>query len=81
MTLKSAPYYWLECDGEDCISRAPDDEVTAWDTAAHALGELHGGDWKASANDHHYCPDCWLYDEADNIVFNDGTRTADETDA
>lgn len=45
MSLKSAPFYWVICDG--CGSRSPteDSEVSAWSDAATAVEDAENGDW------------------------------------
>ena len=56
MPVRSAPYYWVECDGDGdgCDSRVPpaDSDVTAWSdlegAAAHAYDNgwlARGGSW------------------------------------
>jgi len=53
--IKSAPYYWLECDG--CGKRTDWDEVNAWETIEAAIDNADGIDWE-SENGQHLCPAC-----------------------
>ena len=47
MTVKSAPFYWLECDAPDCPQRCPgdDDDVVAYDTEKTAIMMAGESDW------------------------------------
>jgi hypothetical protein len=55
MTLKSAPYYWLECD--KCGERAEYDEFSAMGTAGQAIDLAIDGEWSMQGERHH-CPAC-----------------------
>jgi len=59
MSLKSAPFYWLDCDAEDCEARCPrdDDETSAWSSADSAFESAMASEWERGAGDKHYCPD------------------------
>ncbi len=45
MTLKSKPYYWLECDGCGAVSTEGGD-FTAWGDSGVAEDEADGSDWR-----------------------------------
>jgi hypothetical protein len=45
VSLKSAPYYWVECDAEGCTSRAPDHDVSAWADEDQAIGDASTDGW------------------------------------
>ena len=57
MALKSAPYYWVECDR--CGQRCPpkDSEFTAWSDRESALCCAFESGW-GTEGDLHLCPDC-----------------------
>jgi len=59
VSLKSKPYYWLECDHEGCDERNPslDNEVDAWSDEEGALEDAAYGDWTTTDAGEHYCPD------------------------
>lgn len=71
MTLKSKPYYWLECDGDDCDQRYPnvDDEYSAW-AEPDVVADLAADDfWQVRrADGRHLCEDCAIdaIDEEDD---------------
>jgi predicted RNA-binding Zn-ribbon protein involved in translation (DUF1610 family) len=55
MSIKSAPYYWLECDGPDCKATTADlGEYTAWADSGYAEEEAANCDW-ITRGDKHYC--------------------------
>ena len=45
MSIRSAPYYWLECDS--CAARCPDsdDEIQAWASREAAVDYARDNDW------------------------------------
>lgn len=56
MAIKTAPYYWLECD--QCGKRCDYGEFAAYADESYALGEaVDGLDWTTDGQRHH-CPDC-----------------------
>ncbi len=56
MSLKSAPFYWLECDG--CGGRSPDvDDISAWADSSAAEDNARDSDWYVE-KDGHYCESC-----------------------
>jgi hypothetical protein len=58
MTVKSAPYYWLVCDG--CDRRSPDDwsEVAAWESAGSARERAAFDDGWTRIGDEDFCGEC-----------------------
>lgn len=60
MTLKQAPYYWLECDGCGDLS-TEHSEFTAWQDFGYAIDSALDWDWQVytfNDKDVHLCPDC-----------------------
>ena len=64
--IQEVKMYTVVCDncGED-IGASSDyscwnDEVYAWENADES-------DW-IKLNEKHYCPNCWAYDDNDNII-------------
>ena len=53
MPIKSAPYYWLECD--NCGTTAEYGDFSAWKDQDSAIG--HACDWTHGGEKHH-CPAC-----------------------
>lgn len=54
--IKSAPYYWIECDncGETCPAQY--DEYSAWADEAQAIEIAMDLEWQM--DDQHLCPEC-----------------------
>jgi len=58
MSLKSASYYSVECDGEGCDANAQEcGEFSAWAQADYALDEAISNGW-LEVKDKHYCEEC-----------------------
>lgn len=55
MSVKSAPYYWVECD--NCGARCEYGDFSAWADKSYAIDSAVDGDWYADGDKHH-CPDC-----------------------
>jgi len=56
MSVKSAPFYWLECDG--CGDKSTlDGEYAAWGDVSGAEDDARGIDWLI-LDDRHFCSDC-----------------------
>lgn len=65
MTLKQAPYYWLECDGCGDMS-TEHTEFSAWQDFGYAIDSALDCDWNVytfNNNDVHLCPGCTPHDE------------------
>ena len=61
MAIEKVEMYTVSCDncGED-FKEAYADENSAEEIALKS-------DWIKNRDDH-FCPDCWLYDENDNLI-------------
>lgn len=58
MSLKSAPYYWAECDAEECEKSSREiGEYSAWAQADVVEMDIENADWIV-IGDKHYCDDC-----------------------
>lgn len=57
MSIRSAPYYWVECD--NCGERAEysGGEISAWKEAAQAVDGVVDDEWSIHGDKHH-CPRC-----------------------
>jgi hypothetical protein len=55
MTIRSAPYYWLECNG--CGVRADYGDFSAMDGEGEAIDLALDGEWTKQRERHH-CPSC-----------------------
>ena len=55
MALKSAPYYWIECDG--CGKRCDYDDYSAWDNSRTAIDYAIEADWTTDGERRH-CGSC-----------------------
>jgi hypothetical protein len=57
MSVKSAPFYWLECDA--CgQSSTQDHDVAAWADEEQARMDATEGDWEVGEDLSDLCPDC-----------------------
>lgn len=56
MSVKSAPYYWLECDGCGAKSTEGGDH-SAWSDVNGAKEDAEGSDWSVEGGAH-YCDGC-----------------------
>jgi hypothetical protein len=67
MSIKSAPFYWVECDGDQCDARCPteDYDITAWGEEDQAITDAEASDWTITAAGEHYCEDCTTQDHKD----------------
>ena len=83
MSVKSKPYYWLECEKCGCTSATGD--YTAWGSVTDALTEAIECGWHlaeetaATGNIGHYCADCtppWCL-ECDRPITDDNPRVLD----
>lgn len=59
MTIKSALFYWVECDAQDCDVRCPEesDEMVAWSDDVDAWTSAEASEWKHAVDGKHYCYD------------------------
>lgn len=64
--LKEVKMYTVVCDncGKDVNKDA---EYSAWNDKRYAEDIAMEADW-IKENDNHYCPDCFTYDDDDNLL-------------
>lgn len=67
MSIKSKPYYWVECDFPDCgVSAQEGSDYTAWGDVDTAEETARDADWWTSeGGEQHYCdnhPAVWQSD-------------------
>jgi hypothetical protein len=82
MTVKSAPYYWLECDEPGCgIKSTENSEHTAWSDEGYALDSAIDSDWLAVPGEDkvakHYCEDHANKHDPDLLAECDGSAACD----
>jgi hypothetical protein len=66
MSLKSAPYYWLECDR--CGDKSTEaGDFSAWAEPQGAHDEAGNSGW-TEIDGGDYCSGCWFLDDDDNEV-------------
>ncbi len=75
MTIRSAAYYWVECNC--CEERADYMEFAAWDDSGEAVEQAESAGFMKilfGTNVYDFCSECWSwpedmpgYDEATNI--------------
>ena len=65
MTVKSAPYYWAECDGHLCFARIPDEDSDT--IALVSIYTVHNrareDGWRPLPDGRWLCPTCQLDEE------------------
>jgi hypothetical protein len=55
MSIKSEPYYWVECDEPDCGTKSTEGgEHSAWSEEDVAVQEAYDSDWFIDKGKH-YC--------------------------
>lgn len=64
MALRSADFYWLECD-ECGVKSTENSDVAAWGEIEHAVDEARDSEWCIIEHfvvekSKHYCSDCRL---------------------
>jgi len=64
--LKEIPMYTVICDGCGKDSNA-DADFAAWGCKMYASDVAMEADY-IREGDEHYCPDCYSYDDEDNLV-------------
>ena len=59
MTIKSAPFYWVECDHDGCKQRTPSEgcEISAWADEDQAGAGADDDGWATTDDCKHYCED------------------------
>jgi len=65
MPVRSAPFYWIECD--TCQTRCPedDDEIISWKDQQQAHIVAEDAEWHHAGNDVWACPACAALDGED----------------
>ena len=67
MSVKSKPYFWVECDGDKCDAKAPDgDDFSAFEEPKQATEYAEDCDWTITAAGEHYCEGCATDDHKDS---------------
>ena len=69
MPIRSAPYYWLECDGDGCRARCPsaNGDLTAWSDLEGAAAYAYDNGWLARGGSW-LCPTCQLAEDGDGLT-------------
>ncbi len=59
MTLHSAPFHWLTCDGPGCTERCPavDSGISAWHDVPDTIDAAQCEGWSTDT-DRHLCGTC-----------------------
>lgn len=74
MSIKSAPYYWVECD--DCGAKSTEGgEHSAWSEGDMAWEEAYNSDWGA-VDGKHYCDGCFDEHDPDRQIPACGAQTS-----
>jgi len=70
MTIVSKEFYAVKCDG--CGKLFPEDseydEYAYWDDKNYAVQCAIEGDWLIDEQGDEYCPNCYDFDDDDNVV-------------
>ena len=69
MSVKSEPYFWVECDGDNCDAKAPDgdsDEYSAFGKPQTAIEYAEQCGWVITAAGESFCEDCATDDAKDS---------------
>lgn len=65
MAIKSAPFYWYECD--ECGTSETVFDAVAWQTPEGAKAAAEWWDWEwLITDDGHWCPDCRAKHESED---------------
>jgi hypothetical protein len=77
MSIKSAPYYWVECDG--CGERCEYDEFTAMANEGSAIDMALDAEWSTDGSEHH-CTECPVLAQCERCRKPAGENAADRDD-
>jgi protein-arginine kinase activator protein McsA len=78
MTIKSAPYYWVQCDG--CKKTATYmDEYSAWSRESEAIDHAIEDEWTTDGEKHH-CSECPTLTECKNCKKSAGELAGERDD-
>jgi hypothetical protein len=72
--IKEVQMYTVICDncGKDCCEGS---EYSCWNDSAAARDVAMDDNWTEDRDfDKHYCPDCWSYDDQDNVIINESRK-------
>ena len=61
MPVRSAPHYWIECDGNRCGDRVPPHRWSAvgvWPSRQDVEADAYDHDWEHTADGRWLCPTC-----------------------
>lgn len=66
--IKEVTMYTVVCDscGKDLLKN---EEYSAWNDARYVEDIAIEDNW-SKQDDNHYCPDCYEYDDDDNLIVN-----------
>lgn len=80
MSIKEQTFYAVECDmcGKICASEAIDGHEY-WNDLSWAEQCATDSDW-VKQDDMHYCPDCYIYDDEDNLVIKHNYKQYQQND-
>ena len=71
MPVRSAPHYWIECDGTGCGDRVPAHmwgAIGVWPSSADAFTDAYAHDWEDTADGLWLCPTCQLDEDGDGLA-------------
>jgi uncharacterized protein (UPF0128 family) len=67
MSVKSKPYFWVECDGDRCTAKVPDgDEYSACEELKQVIESAQEFGWVITMAGKLYCEDCVTEDDKDS---------------
>lgn len=62
MSIRTSPYYWLECDAPGCGANSTEgDDYTAYGTEEGAKEQAQDAEWKLIEDGRHYCYEHAMY--------------------
>jgi hypothetical protein len=74
VSLRSAPYWWVECDG--CGDRCEYGDFSAWADHGYAIDGAIEAEW-TEADGKHHCPKCPPLTKCENCGKEAGPEAAD----
>ena len=78
MSVKEAPYYWVECD--DCGERCEYGDFSAMGDAGQAIDGALEADWSEDGSGKHHCPSCPALTKCENCGKPAGHDAGDRDD-
>jgi hypothetical protein len=67
MSIIEVKMYTVQCNNCKTTSGV-DSEFSCRNDDSYAEDEAMESDWERVDGEHHYCPDCFSYDDEDNLV-------------